>query len=89
MLHKIYIKHKNKNHSTLVELRRLNICHFRTTLTFLDQGHKAELALLQGTFVRPLDSVLKGGFFLRTANKRTKNGCRCRIKRTLLASIWH
>ena len=56
----------------------LNICHFRTTLTFLDQGHQAELALLQGTFVRSLGSVLKGGFFLRTANKRTKNvynGC--------------
>ena len=68
-----FISSKNKNHSTLVELCDLNICHFRTTLTFLDQGRKAELALLQGTFVRPLDSVLKGGFFLRTPNKRPKN----------------
>ena len=68
-----FISSKNKNHSTLVELCDLNICHFRTTLTFLDQGHKAELALLQGNFVRPLGSVLKGGFFLRTPNKRPKN----------------
>ena len=68
-----FISTKNKNHGTLVELRRLNICHFRTTLTFLDQGRKAELALLQGTFIRSLGSVLKGRFFLRTPNKRPKN----------------